>query len=113
VSRRIDAGSCLLATGADRAGVAPAARRPVITTIGKHSQVSRAMKDGAEKNDLLDRLARDKSFGVKIKDLEGVLEPRRFVGRAPEQVDEFLRDVITPLFAGETASSERLEELKV
>ena len=83
-------------------------------TIRKHSQAaSRAIKDGAEENDLLDRLARDKSFGVKLKDLEGALNPRRFVGRAPEQVDEFLRDVITPMFAGETASSERLEELKV
>jgi len=83
-------------------------------TIRKHSiAVSRALKDGAEDNDLLERLAKDKSFGVKLKDLEGALDPRRFLGRASEQVDEFLRDVITPLFAGETASSERLEELKV
>ena len=83
-------------------------------TIRKHSlATARALKDGAEENDLLERLARDKSFGVKLKDLEGAIEPTRFIGRAPEQVDEFLRDVITPLFAGETVSSERLEELKV
>ena len=83
-------------------------------TIRKHSlAAARALKDGAEENDLLERLAHDKSFGVKLKDLEGVIDPQRFVGRAPEQVDEFLRDVITPLFAGETVRSERLEELKV
>ena len=83
-------------------------------TIRKHSlAAARALKDGAEENDLLDRLAADKSFGVKLKDLEGVLDAKRFVGRAPEQVDDFLRDVITPLFAGETASSERTEDLKV
>jgi len=83
-------------------------------TIRKHSQAAaRAMKDGVANNDLLERLAKDKSFGVKAKDMEGALDPKRFVGRAPEQVDEFLRDVITPLFAGETAHSERLEELKV
>lgn len=83
-------------------------------TIRKHSlAAARALKEGAEDNDLLDRLAKDKSFEVKLKDLERALDPRRFVGRAPQQVDEFLRDVITPLFAGETASSERLEELKV
>jgi adenylosuccinate lyase len=82
--------------------------------IRKHSlAAARAMKDGAEENDLLDRLAKDKAFGVKLKDLEGAIDPMRFVGRAPEQVDEFLRDVITPLFAGESVSSERLEELKV
>lgn len=83
-------------------------------TIRKHSQAAaRAIKDGAEENDLLDRLAKDKSFGVKLKEMEGALDAKRFVGRAPEQVDEFLRDVITPLFAGEQAHSERREELKV
>jgi len=82
-------------------------------TIRKHSiAAARAIKDGAPSNDLLERLAGDKSFGVKAKDLEGALEPKRFVGRAPEQVDEFLRDVITPLFAGETESVDR-EEIRV
>lgn len=89
-------------------------RQVVHETIRKHSlEAARAMKDGADTNDLLERLARDKEFGVKLKDLEGVIEPRRFVGRAPEQVDEFLRDVITPLFAGDIARSERAEELRV
>jgi adenylosuccinate lyase len=83
-------------------------------TIRKHSQAaSRAMKDGVANNDLLDRLAADKSFGVRLKDMEGALKPERFVGRAPQQVDEFLRDVLTPIFAGDTAHSERVEELKV
>ena len=71
------------------------------------------MKDGVANNDLLDRLAGDKSFGVKLRDLEGALKPERFVGRAPQQVDEFLRDVVTPLFAGESAHSDPVEELKV
>jgi adenylosuccinate lyase len=83
-------------------------------TIRRHSiEAARALKNGAEANDLLDRLARDKSFGVKTKDLEGAIDPKRFVGRAPEQVDEFLRDVITPLFAGDTAKRDRAEELRV
>ena len=82
--------------------------------IRKHSQATaRALKDGAESNDLLDRLSKDKSFGVKLKDLEGAIDPKRFVGRAPEQVDEFLRDVMTPLFAGETARPARPDELRV
>ncbi len=83
-------------------------------TIRKHSiEAARALKNGAEANDLLERLGRDKSFGVKVKDLQGVIDPKRFVGRAPEQVDEFLRDVITPLLAGDTAKSDRAEELRV
>ncbi len=83
-------------------------------TIRKHSlAAARAMKDGADSNDLLERLSADKSFGVKLKDLQGSIDPKLFVGRAPEQVDEFLRDVITPLFAGEAASPRRPEELRV
>jgi adenylosuccinate lyase len=82
--------------------------------IRKHSQAAaRAVKDGGESNDLLERLSNDKSFGVKLKDLEGAIDPKRFVGRAPEQVDEFLRDVMTPLFAGETARPARPDELRV
>ena len=83
-------------------------------TIRKHSlEAARALKNGAEENDLIERLSRDKSFGVKLKDLQGAIDPKRFVGRAPEQVDEFLRDVITPLVAGDTAKAERREELRV
>jgi adenylosuccinate lyase len=83
-------------------------------TIRKHSiAAASAMKNGADSNDLIERLARDKSFGVKLEDLRGAIDPIRFVGRAPEQVNEFLRDVITPLFAGEGARSDRAEEIRV
>ncbi|HJP60409.1 MAG TPA: adenylosuccinate lyase [Gemmatimonadaceae bacterium] len=83
-------------------------------TIRKHSlEAARALKDGAEANDLLQRLAHDKSFGVKLEDLRGTIAPDRFVGRAPEQVDEFLRDVITPLFSSEVSRPEIAEEIRV
>jgi adenylosuccinate lyase len=83
-------------------------------TIRKHSlEAARALKNGAEENDLIARLARDKSFGVSVKELQTTIDPKRFVGRAPEQVDEFLRDVATPLFAGNTVKSTRAEALRV
>lgn len=83
-------------------------------TIRKHSIASgHARKEGAPRNDLLERLASDKSFGVSLADLKGTLDARRFVGRAPEQVDEFLRDVIAPLFAGDIAHSTHAEEIQV
>ncbi|MGH7652473.1 MAG: adenylosuccinate lyase [Gemmatimonadaceae bacterium] len=82
-------------------------------TIRKHSiAAARELKNGSDANDLLARLGKDKSFGVSVRDLEGAIDPRRFVGRAPEQVDDFLREVITPLFAGETARSDA-EEIRV
>lgn len=83
-------------------------------TIRRHSvEAARAMKQGAAHNDLLERLAGDKSFGIGLKELRGTLDAKRFTGRAAEQVDEFLRDVIAPVFAGDVAHSERAEEIQV
>jgi adenylosuccinate lyase len=116
IGRRVEAELPFMATEQliVRAVRAGGDRQVVHETIRKHSiAAASAIKNGAESNDLLERLAKDKAFGVKLEDLRGVIDPKRFVGRAPEQVDEFLRDVITPLFAGETAKSERAEELRV
>ena len=69
--------------------------------IRKHSlDAARAMKEGADTNDMLDRLAGDPQYGVPMNDLRGVLSPERFVGRAPQQVDDFLAEVVDPLLAG-------------
>jgi adenylosuccinate lyase len=66
--------------------------------IRRHSQAAAAViKQEGGRNDLLDRLAADEAFaGV---DLAGALDPARFVGRAPQQVDEFLSGVVDPIRA--------------
>ncbi|HEY7393262.1 MAG TPA: adenylosuccinate lyase [Gemmatimonadaceae bacterium] len=80
--------------------------------IRQHSiEAARAMKNGATRNDMLERLSADKAFGVSFADMQSALDPARFVGRAPEQVDEFLNDVIEPLLAGHTQSAR--EEVRV
>jgi adenylosuccinate lyase len=60
---------------------------------------ARALKDGAAENDMLERLAADPSFGLPLDEMRSTLDPRRFVGRAPEQVDEFLSEIVEPLLA--------------
>ncbi|MHC4784671.1 MAG: lyase family protein, partial [Planctomycetota bacterium] len=53
------------------------------------------IKAGGGANDLLDRLRREPLLaGV---DLDGVLDPSAYVGRAPEQVDRFLAEVVEPI----------------
>jgi adenylosuccinate lyase len=71
-------------------------RQELHETIRRHSQdAARAVKQEGRDNDLLSRLAADPSFqGV---DVLGTLEPSQFVGRAPEQVDEFLAEVVQPI----------------
>ncbi len=68
-------------------------RQDLHERIRRHSQAAAAVVKGeGGRNDLLDRLAADPAFaGV---DLRSALDPVRFVGRAPQQVDEFLADVV-------------------
>ncbi len=64
--------------------------------IRQHSQAAAAVvKQQGGRNDLLDRLAADKAFD-KV-DLQAALEPSKYVGRAPEQVDEFIAEIIDPI----------------
>jgi len=74
---------------------------------------ARAIKDGAANNDLLDRIAADDTFGITRDELDRAMDPRRFVGRAPEQVDEFLAEVVEPLLAGNVHEVPTLEEVRV
>lgn len=77
--------------------------------IRRHSvEAARAMKEGAT-NDLLQRLAGDSEFGVPLADLEAAAAPERFIGRAPEQVDELLADIVQPLLDSAPAAAERAE----
>jgi adenylosuccinate lyase len=83
-------------------------RQQAHEVIRVHSiAAARAMKDDGARNDMLDRLAADPAFGVDIADLTAATDPRRYVGRAPEQVDEFLTEVLTPVLANAGESIER------
>ena len=48
-------------------------------------------------NDLIERLQADEAFAAV--DYRGLLDPAGFVGRAPEQVDEFIAEMIEPIRA--------------
>jgi adenylosuccinate lyase len=82
--------------------------------IRQHSmEAARALKNGAQRNDLLERLAADAQFGVPMADLESALRPERFIGRAPEQVDEFLDQVVAPLLVAHSDPTVSGEEIRV
>ena len=53
------------------------------------------MKLEGRDNDLIERLKADTAF-AKVN-FSRLLKPRDFVGRAPEQVDEFLRETVGPI----------------
>ena len=77
-------------------------RQDVHERIRQHSiAAAHAVKHDGKENDLLERLAADPSFKVSIDDLQATLDPSRFVGRAPQQVEEFLTEVVAPLLSGD------------
>jgi adenylosuccinate lyase len=92
--------------GADRQDTHEIIRRHSIAT-------SRALSDGADRNDLFDRLAGDPDFKVPLEEIRSVAAPERFVGRAPRQVDEFLAEIVEPLLAGAGAAPGTPAELRV
>ena len=48
-------------------------------------------------NNLLELIAADPAFNLSLEDLKKTMDPSRYTGRAKEQTEEFLRDVIAPL----------------
>lgn len=77
---------------------------------------ARMVKEEGCPNDLLSRIADDAAFGLTLQELQAALNPADFVGRAPQQVEEYLRDVINPLLEqnkDELAENGKAAELQV
>ena len=60
-------------------------------------QAGRVVKEDGKPNDLLERIAADPAFGKNIDELKNMMKPENFVGRAPEQTEEFVRDFVKPV----------------
>lgn len=66
--------------------------------IRVHSiEASRAVKIEGKENDLLERILNDKEFDLTRSELEEIMNVNAFVGRAKEQVSEYVNDVVDPL----------------
>ncbi len=60
-------------------------------------QAAKVVKEEGGKNDLIERICADESFGLNADEIEAILRPEDFTGRSAEQVEEFLTDVIEPI----------------
>jgi adenylosuccinate lyase len=88
-------------------------RQELHERIRVHSQgAGRVVKELGGDNDLIRRLKEDPAF--KLLDLDAALDARRYIGRAPQQVDEFTANIIAPIrkrYAADLSGS--TEELRV
>ena len=60
-------------------------------------EAGRNVKEKGMDNNLLELIAADPAFNLNLSDLQKLMEPARYTGRAKEQVEEFLADVIRPI----------------
>jgi adenylosuccinate lyase len=72
---------------------------------GHAMAAARRMKEEGARADLLERIAGDADFGMSLAELRELVDPRRFVGRSPEQVDRFLEDWVDPVLQRYSAES--------
>lgn len=61
------------------------------------------VKGEGKPNDLMERIAKDPLFAAVHSKLDTLIEPKLFVGRAPEQVEEFLLEDIAPVLSANEA----------
>ena len=66
--------------------------------VHSHAAAAKVKLEGGA-NDLIDRIAADDAFPLTKAEIETQLDPTKYTGRAPGQVDEFLADVIAPVLA--------------
>ena len=57
------------------------------------ANVKREGKD----NNLLELIAKDPAFNMTTEDLQKTMDPSKYVGRAPLQVEKFLEEVVNPI----------------
>lgn len=73
-------------------------RQQLHERIRVHSMAaSRIIKEEGGENDLLDRIASDPAFGVTRAELDTAVSPEKYVGRAPRQTEDFLRETVHPV----------------
>ncbi len=75
-------------------------RQELHEAIREHSmEAGRQVKMEGRENDLLERIRKDPRFSITDEQIETILDPSKYVGRAPAQTEEFFRDYIDPILA--------------
>ena len=73
-------------------------RQELHERIRVHSmEAGKMVKMEGKQNDLLQRIANDNMFGLTMEELEAIMIPENFVGIAPEQTEDYIKNFIQPI----------------
>ena len=73
-------------------------RQELHERIRVHSMAAgKVVKEEGKENDLLERIAADPAFNMNMDQLLAIMKPENFVGRAPIQTEEYIRDFVNPI----------------
>ena len=76
-------------------------------------EAGKNVKEKGLDNNLLELIAADPAFNLSLDDLKAAMDPSRYVGRAPQQVEEFLEEVIRPVLADNAGELGMTAEINV
>lgn len=89
-------------------------RQELHERIRVHSmEAGRVVKELGGDNDLIDRIKSDEAFKIVWDTIDDVLDAKNFIGRAPEQVDEFIKEEIEPIIEENKGYIKDYDEVKV
>ncbi|HCC00376.1 MAG TPA: adenylosuccinate lyase [Ruminococcaceae bacterium] len=89
-------------------------RQQLHEKIREHSlAAAKRVKEDGMGNDLIDRIVADPAFMLKKEEIEHVLTPEHYTGRAPSQVTEFLQGLVQPVLEHSRDLLEEVPQLKV
>jgi len=71
------------------------------------------VKDKGLPNNLIDLIAADSAFGMNREDLSAHLNPSDYIGRCPEQVCDFLQNIVAPVLSRYPNAGDVQGELRV
>ncbi len=73
-------------------------RQELHERIRVHSmEAGKTVKIEGKKNDLIERIANDPAFDIDAEELESVLKSEDYVGRAPQQTEEYISEYVRPM----------------
>ena len=72
-------------------------RQELHERIRQHSMAAgKRVKEEGLDNDLIDRIAADPMFGLTKEEIVAELDPKAYIGRAPQQVEDFIANDVMP-----------------